>query len=158
MTASIGYKDIFNAAANGVMVTEAAGYLTHIDRQAETIPGFSAHGHIVDCICDLMPLTGPHVRTCLQSGGPKLGHLIKVKTVDLVFFITPVFDDQGRLHIVGVNARGALSGARELGRGAFRAGPRGDPFPPLDRGSAPCRCRPNGSNVSTITRSCGWAA
>ena len=97
MSATVSYKDIFNASANGVLVTDAAGYLTHINRQAETILGFSARRHIGDYISDLMPLTGPQIVACLKSGEENLGHLIKGKTVDLVLFITLVRSAAGKV-------------------------------------------------------------
>ena len=109
MTAAISYKDIFNATANGVLVTDAAGYLTHINRQAETILGISARRHIGDYVSDLMPLTGPRIVACLESGQANLGQPINGKTVDLVLFITPVTSAGGKV-------RGAVCIFQEMGQ------------------------------------------
>ena len=84
MPSAIRYKDIFNTTINGVLVTDASGQLTHINRQAEKILGFSARRHIGCYISDLLPLTGPQVMACIESGVPNLGHLIKGKVVDLL--------------------------------------------------------------------------
>ena len=81
MSTAIRYKDIFNTTINGVLVTDASGKLTHINRQAEKILGFSARRHIGCYISDLLPLTGPQVMACIESGVPNLGHLIKGKVV-----------------------------------------------------------------------------
>lgn len=90
MTTPVSYKDIFQTTPNGVLVTDAAGYLTHINRQAEIILGFSTRRHVGQFISDLMPLTGPQVLASLESGEANPGHLIKGKVVDLVLFITVI--------------------------------------------------------------------
>ena len=106
MSSAIRYKDIFNTTINGVLVTDARGKLTHINRQAEKILGFSARRHIGCYISDLLPLTGPEVMACLESGVPNLGHLIKGKVVDLVLFIT--------LFKTGDRVRGAMCTFQEM--------------------------------------------
>lgn len=95
MTTPVSYKDIFQTTPNGVLVTDAAGYLTHINRQAEIILGFSTRRHVGQFISDLMPLTGPQVLASLESGEANLGHLIKGKVVDLVLFITVIKSADG---------------------------------------------------------------
>ena len=108
MSTAISYRDIFNATTNGVLVTDAKGYLTHINRQAENILGFSAQRHIGRYISDLLPLTGPQIVACLESGRSNLGHLIKGKVVDLVLFIT-LSKEEGQV-------RGAVCTFQEMGQ------------------------------------------
>ena len=108
MPTAINYEDIFNTTTNGVLVTDAEGYLTHINRQAEKILGFSARRHIGKFISDLLPLTGPQILASLESGQPNLGHLIKGKVVDLVLFITPSTS--------GGCVRGAVCTFQEMGQ------------------------------------------
>jgi len=105
----ICYKDIFDTTINGVIVTDAQGRLTHINRQAEKILGFSVRRHCGRYINDLLPLTGPQVMACLASGEPNLGHQIKGKVVDLVLFITLIKSDKGRV-------RGAVCTFQEMGQ------------------------------------------
>lgn len=109
MSTAISYEDIFNTSTNGVLVTDAKGYLTHINRQAENILGLSAKRHIGRYISDLLPLTGPQILSCLTSGQPNLGHLIKGKVVDLVLFITLNKADDG-------SVRGAVCTFQEMGQ------------------------------------------
>jgi PAS domain S-box-containing protein len=108
MPTSISYRDIFNTTTNGVIVTDAKGYLTHINRQAEKILGFSARRHIGQFISDLLPMTGPQIIACLESGEPNIGHLIKGKVVDLVLFIT--------LSKSGGRVQGAVCTFQEMGQ------------------------------------------
>jgi PAS domain S-box-containing protein len=109
MPASISYEDIFNTTSNGVLVTDTQGRLTHINRQAERILDFSSRQHVGQYISDLLPLTGPQVIACLESGVPNLGHLIKGQVVDLVLFITPIRSSGGRL-------KGAVCTFQEMGQ------------------------------------------
>jgi len=109
MSTPISYKDIFNTTINGVLVTDARGRLTHINRQAEKILGFSARRHRGRFIADLLPLTGPQVMACLESGEPNLGHQIKGKVVDLVLFITVIKSGEG-------DVRGAVCTFQEMGQ------------------------------------------
>ena len=107
MSAVITYKDIFNTTINGVLVTDADGRLTHINRRAEKILGFSARKHLGRYITELLPLTGPQVMACLESGEPNLGHQIKGKVVDLVLFITLSKTSAGKV-------RGAICTFQEM--------------------------------------------
>jgi PAS domain S-box-containing protein len=109
MPTSISYKDVFNATINGVLVTDTDGCLTHINRQAEKILGFHANRHIGRYISDLLPLTGPQVMACLESGTPNLGQQIKGKVVDLVLFITLIKAADGRV-------QGAVCTFQEMGQ------------------------------------------
>jgi PAS domain S-box-containing protein len=108
MPTAISYSDIFNTTTNGVIVTDAKGYLTHINRQAEKILGFRARRHIGKFISDLLPMTGPQIIACLESGEPNIGHLIKGKVVDLVLFIT--------LSKSGGRVQGAVCTFQEMGQ------------------------------------------
>jgi len=83
----ITYEQIFHSTSNGVVVTDAAGIIVHINKQGEKILGFSAARHIGRFIPTVLPLTGPQVLACLKTGKPKLGHHIIGKQVDLVLDI-----------------------------------------------------------------------
>ena len=107
MSAVITYKDIFNTTINGVLVTDADGRLTHINRRAEKILGFSARKHLGRYITELLPLTGPQIMACLESGEPNLGHQIKGQVVDLVLFITLSKTSSGKV-------RGAICTFQEM--------------------------------------------
>jgi len=84
----ITYEQIFHSASNGVVVTDAAGIIVHINKQGEKILGFSAASHVGRFIPEVLPLTGPQVLACLKTGKPELGHHIIGKQVDLVLDIS----------------------------------------------------------------------
>jgi PAS domain S-box-containing protein len=109
MPTAVSYKDIFNTTINGVLVTDAKGCLTHINHQAEKILGLKARRHVGRYISDLLPLTGPQVIACIESGEPNLGHQIKGKVVDLVLFITPI-------KTAGGTVRAAMCTFQEMGQ------------------------------------------
>lgn len=106
MPAPITYEQIFQFTSNGVVVTDAAGTIVHINKQGEKILGFSAGKHIGVFISEVLPLTGPQVISCLKTGQPKLGHHIIGKQVDLVLNITLV-EEQGVI-------RGAICNFQEM--------------------------------------------
>lgn len=85
---AITYEQIFHSTSNGVVVTDASGFIVHINRMGEKILGFSAATHVGRFIPEVLPLTGPQVLACLKSGKPRLGHHIIGKQVDLVLNIS----------------------------------------------------------------------
>jgi len=85
---TITYEQIFNVTSNGVVVTDAQGIVTHINRSGETILGISAKAHIGMFVLDMLPLTGKQVLSALETGNPILGHHIIGKKVDLILNIT----------------------------------------------------------------------
>jgi PAS domain S-box-containing protein len=103
---SITYRDIFDVISSGIIVTDAGGRITHINRQAESILGFDAATHTGSFICDILPLTGPQVMRCLRTGEPNLGHHIKGRTINLVLNIT-LIRANGQVH-------GAVCSLQEL--------------------------------------------
>ena len=88
MERKITYEQIFHATSNGVVVTDASGHIVYINQRAEKILQLSAKKHAGVYISRLLPLTGPQVLECLETGRSKLGHHIIGKTVDLVLNIT----------------------------------------------------------------------
>ncbi len=81
-------NDIFGVISTGIIATDADGRITHINRRAETILGFSSVSYTGKPISELLPLTGPQVMKCLKTESSILGHHIKGKTIDLILDIT----------------------------------------------------------------------
>lgn len=96
MGKDITYEDIFNASNNGVVVTDAQGFIVCMNRQAEEILAADAETIVGTFISTFLPLTGPQVVDCLKTGQAKLGHHIIGKQVDLVLNIS-VIRKHGRL-------------------------------------------------------------
>ena len=90
MSKTLTYRHIFEATSNGAVVTDAAGIIRFMNSQAESILQFKASKCLGTHIIDVLPLTGPLVMTCLETGEPQLGRHIIGKFVDLVVNITPV--------------------------------------------------------------------
>jgi len=86
-------EKIFDACSNGIIVTNASGSIVSVNRQAEnilTIPEFDNSDNIGSYICDILPMTGPLVIRCLETGEPQLGKHIIGKNISLVVNITPI--------------------------------------------------------------------
>lgn len=108
MHTEITYKKIFNAINHGVVVTDNKGIIVHINERAEKILDAKASDNIGIFISDFLPLTGPQVMRCLNTGKPKLGHHIIGKYVDLVLNITLLHE--------GETIMGAVCSLQELGQ------------------------------------------
>ena len=90
MNETLTYRHIFESTSNGAVVTDAGGIIRFMNPQAESILQFKASKCLGACIVDVLPLTGPLVMTCLETGEPQLGRHIIGKQVDLVVNITAV--------------------------------------------------------------------
>ena len=90
---SLSPEKVIDACSNGIIVTNASGYIVSVNRQAEnilTIPEFDNRDNIGSYICDILPMTGPLVIRCLETGEPQLGKHIIGKSISLVVNITPI--------------------------------------------------------------------
>jgi PAS domain S-box-containing protein len=90
MNRSITYDQIFNAASNGIIATDASGTIAYINEQAEKMLGCSAKKHNGVFISELLPITGPQVMECLKTGRPKWGHHVIGERLDMALNITPI--------------------------------------------------------------------
>ena len=108
MAHGLTYRQIFESTSNGAVVTDARGHIAFMNPQAEAILGFPAKKATGAYIVDLLPLTGPQVMRCLDSGHPQLGHHIIGKKVDLVLNISAIFN--------GDRVAGAVCTFQEMGQ------------------------------------------
>ena len=74
MADPITYEQIFQETSNGVVVTDHAGVIVLMNRQAEIILDAEAKDQIGRFVVDFLPLSGTQVINCLNSGKPLLGH------------------------------------------------------------------------------------
>ncbi|MCP4687538.1 MAG: PAS domain-containing protein [Desulfobacterales bacterium] len=96
MESEISYEQIFNATSNGVVVTNRDGRIVHMNRQAEIILDARAEDNVENFISDFLPITGPLVMECLETGRPRLGSHIIGKQVDLVLNIS-LIEEKGEI-------------------------------------------------------------
>jgi PAS domain S-box-containing protein len=83
-------KDILDSSNNGVIATDAKGWVTYINPQATTILGFKPHQILGRYIPDILPLIGPIVIECLQTGNKQIGHHIIGRSVKLVINVAAI--------------------------------------------------------------------
>ena len=89
----ISHKDIFESTSNGVIATDMDGRIVLFNQQAveilkkgeKLVPG--------KAVLEALPVTGPLVMKCLQTGEPHLGYHVYGKSVSLVANITPIHRD-----------------------------------------------------------------
>ncbi len=93
MQSTMSHEEVFQATSNGVIATDVHGIVTLVNRQAEKILNMKAEKMIGRRMPDILPLTGPLVMSCLETGHPRLGHHIFGKHVDLVLNITTIQRD-----------------------------------------------------------------
>ncbi len=93
MTDSLTYRQVFEATSNGAVVTDSEGHVVFMNPQAEAILDIGAEASLGTYIEDLLPLTGPQIMACLDSGEPQIGRHIIGKQVDLVLNISPIFHE-----------------------------------------------------------------
>ena len=82
------FRLIVDSSSNGVIATDAGGHIIYINAMAEKILGFQAVDVAGRYISEVLPLTGPLVIKCLETGEPQLGRHILGKSVDLVVNVT----------------------------------------------------------------------
>ena len=92
-TPTIKYRHIFESTNNGAIATDGAGIIRFMNAQAESILAFDAGECVGRPIIDLLPLTGPLVLICLETGEPQLGRHIIGKQVDLVVNVSPIIEE-----------------------------------------------------------------
>ncbi len=102
------YRHAFEASSNGAIVTDAHGLICFMNPQAESILNFQAADCIGTFIVDLLPLTGPLVMACLETGTPQIGRHIIGKQVDLVVNVTAV--------MIEARLAGAVCNFQEMGQ------------------------------------------
>jgi PAS domain S-box-containing protein len=93
MEGQLTLEQIINAASDGVIATDAGGYIVFINKKAEKILGFNRAKIIGSYIPDILPMTGSLVIKCLETGEPQLGRHILGKSVSLVVNITIIRSD-----------------------------------------------------------------
>jgi PAS domain S-box-containing protein len=96
MTNHLTLPRIMDSVSNGVIATDSAGRIRFLNEQAVKILGFDPKRVLGTYIPDILPMTGPLVIKCLETGEPQLGRHILGKKVSLVLNITPI-RERGRL-------------------------------------------------------------
>ena len=87
---------LVDSMSNGVIATDATGRVRFLNDQAAKILGFDRKQVLGTYIPDILPMTGPLVIKCLETGEPQLGRHILGKKVSLVLNVTPL-RGKGRL-------------------------------------------------------------
>ena len=86
----IDFEDIFQFTANGVIVTDAGGMITHINRRSEQFLDIDASRHVGRPIADILPLTGRVMHQCLETGQAVFGQHVSGKKAKIVLNVAPV--------------------------------------------------------------------
>lgn len=124
MNTKIEFSDIFQFTSNGVIVTDADGVITHINRLSEKYLNINVRKHVGKPILNILPLTGSVIHQCLASGRSILGHQVSGKKANIVLNATPILRRQKiigavctfqELHIFEASARN-LESYRKLNR------------------------------------------
>lgn len=95
MKGKLTHEQILNASSNGVIATDAAGYIVFANKQAKKILGFAITEILGAYIPDLLPMTGDLVLKCLETGKPQLGQHIIGKSLKLVVNVTSIQEESG---------------------------------------------------------------
>ena len=90
MKARIDFDDIFQYTSNGVIVTDAGGVITHINRRSERFLDIEVRKHVGRPIKEVLPLTGAVIHQCLESGQEIFGHQVSGKKAKIVLNVTPI--------------------------------------------------------------------
>ncbi len=90
MRRSITYEQMLQSSNNGMIVTDSKGFILFLNRKAEQVLGFENRKVKGVYICDALPLTGPQVMLCIETGEPQLGHHIIGKNISLVLNIATI--------------------------------------------------------------------
>ena len=94
MNAKIDYKDIFHFTSNGVIVTDAKGVITHINRRSKKYLQIDTRLHVGRPIADVLPMTGKFIHQCLETGSTIWGHQASDKNAKIVLNVTPILKDR----------------------------------------------------------------
>jgi PAS domain S-box-containing protein len=84
----ITYEQMLQSSSNGMIATDSRGLIVFLNQKAEQVLGFESHRVWGTYICDILPMTGPQVMKCIETGEPQLGHHIIGKNISLVLNIT----------------------------------------------------------------------
>jgi PAS domain S-box-containing protein len=90
MNPQIDYRDIFQFTSNGVIVTDAQGVITHINRRSKKYLRIDAATHVGRPIADVLPMTGRLIHQCLETGRTIWGHQASDKNAKIVLNVTPI--------------------------------------------------------------------
>ncbi len=85
---SISTEQIFNASANGVIVTDSKGIVLKANRNALTVYGIDAQGFIGAPVFDVLPMTGEVIRRSLGNMENIRGTLVRENDVSVVLDVT----------------------------------------------------------------------
>ncbi len=95
MRSLITYEQMLQSSSNGMIATDGRGFIVFLNRKAEQVLGFESHKVKGVYICDVLPMTGPQVMKCIETGEPQLGHHIIGKNISLVLNIATI-QNKGR--------------------------------------------------------------
>ena len=90
MRRRITYEQMLQSSSNGVIATDHGGRIVFLNRKAEQFLGFENRKVLGVYICDILPMTGPRVMKCIETGEPQLGHHIIGKNLSLVLNIATI--------------------------------------------------------------------
>jgi len=90
---SIMHKDIFDSTSNGVIATDTEGRIVLFNQQAAEILKTGEKLVAGRAVLEVLPMTGPLVMKCLQTGEAQLGHHVHGRSFSLVANITPIRRD-----------------------------------------------------------------
>ncbi len=90
MGEEITFNDIFQNTSNGVIVTDADGVITHINRRSENYLHIDARRDTGKPVSDILPLTGRVIHQCLENGKEIYGRQISGKKAKIILNVTPI--------------------------------------------------------------------
>ncbi len=91
MAEQISFEQVFRHTSNGVIVSDAAGSIVHINSQAAKILGLSGErkGAVV---WEIIPQVGKKIYSCIESGSSILGFPISDAGYSVILNITPIIE------------------------------------------------------------------
>jgi PAS domain S-box-containing protein/TyrR family helix-turn-helix protein len=84
------FRQMIESISNGILVTNIAGQIEYINRQAERILSMEGEDILHRFISDVLPMTGPQVIRCLKTGKPQLGYHVIGKNISMVLNISTI--------------------------------------------------------------------
>ena len=90
MGEKLTFEQMIRSVSNGILVTDTSGEIEFINSQAEKIFGMESKDILHRHISDVLPLTGPQVLKCLQTGKSYLGHHVIGENISMVLNITTI--------------------------------------------------------------------
>lgn len=89
----ISHRDIFDNTSNGVVATDVEGRIVLYNRQAVEILRKGNEISKGKDVADVLPQSGPLIKTCIATGESKLGFHVHGRKLSLVANITPIYRD-----------------------------------------------------------------